>query len=120
MEIIIEQEAYFLVALNASEESSLLELRRDFERWDISSIDVTTVLKSLVNDGIILLSEREGNNFNDYSAKESLKIVEAWNTSESWNTILYLTEAGCWRWEVEDWGITTKRAEHLVFSNKAM
>ncbi|WP_444926779.1 hypothetical protein ACJJI4_01270 [Microbulbifer sp. TRSA002] len=118
MEIITEQDAFFLVALSASEESSLIELRWEFEKWDHSSIEVTTIIESLIKDGTILLSEREGESFSDYSVNDSLAIAVTWSKSESWNIILFLTEAGDQRWKTDDWGITTKRAKHLMFSNK--
>ncbi|WP_445364949.1 hypothetical protein ACJJJB_11530 [Microbulbifer sp. ANSA001] len=118
MKIITEQDAYFLVALNASEESSLIELKWEFEKWDHGSIDVTNIIESLINDGTILLSERDGDSFSDYSISGALVKAETWSNSESWSTILFLTEAGDRRWEIDDWGITTKRAKHLLFSNK--
>ena len=118
METITEQDAYFLVALSASEESSLIELKREFEKWDHSSIGVAAIIESLIKDGTILLSERQGENFSDYSVNDSLEMAATWSKPESWSTILFLTEAGERRWETDDWGITSKRAKHIMFSRK--
>ncbi|MCG8087035.1 MAG: hypothetical protein AB2718_05530 [Candidatus Thiodiazotropha taylori] len=118
METISENEAFFLVAMNASEESSLKELRWEFERWICEGFNVTNIIKALINDGTLLLSEREEEGFHDYSKEDSLTLSESWSSSESWNTILYLTDAGYRRWETDDWGITTKRAQHLMYCNQ--
>jgi len=115
METISESEVFFLVALSASEESSLKELRWDLEKWNCDNIDVTKVIKSLINDGTLLLTERIEDDFHDYSKNKSIELSETWATTESMNTVLYLTEAGYSRWETDDWGITTKRAQHLMF-----
>jgi len=118
METITEQDAYFLVALNASEESSVVELKWDFEKWDIGSIEVAKIIESLISDGTILVSEREGNSYKDYSVLESNAFADSWNKTESMNTIIFLTEAGESRWETDDWGITSERAKYLVFSKQ--
>ena len=115
METISESEVFFLVALSASEESSLKELRWDLEKWDCADIDVTKVIKSLINDGTLLLAERIEFDFQYYSKNESITLSETWATTESMSTVLYLTDAGSRRWEIDDWGITTKRAQHLMF-----
>ncbi len=118
METISENEAIFLVAMNASEDSSLMELRWELENWTCEGFNVTNVIKSLINDGTILLSERQEEGFINYTLEESLMLSELWASSESWNTILYLTEGGYRRWKTYDWGITTKRARHLMYSNQ--
>ena len=118
MEIINAQDVLFLVALNASEESSLVELRQDIERWDFSKVDITNILLSLIEDGTILLSKRIDVSFSDYSRDDSLKIASSWSTDCSNEIVLYLTDSGYKRWEVDDWGISTKRAHYLMFTNQ--
>jgi hypothetical protein len=118
METITEQDAYFLVALNASEESSVVELKWDFEKWDYGSIDVGKIIRSLISDGTILMSEREGDSYKDYSITESCEIAKKWSERESLNTIIFLTEAGESRWKSDDWGITSERAKYLMFSKQ--
>ena len=118
METITEQDVYFLVALNASEESSVVELKWDFDKWDYGSIDIRTIIKSLISDGTILMSERENDSYKDYSITESCEIAEIWNKTESMNTIIFLTEAGESRWKTDDWGITPERAKCLMFSKQ--
>ncbi len=114
MEPITENDIRFLIALNASEESSLAELRLDLRRWDHTAIDVTDILRKLIRDGVILLTERRAVSFTDYSASESVDLA----TSDSSDTILFLTEQGYRRWEKDDWCITTERARHLMFSQQ--
>lgn len=118
MEALSEQDVYFLVALSAAEESSLIELKWEFEKWDVAPEVVLHVIESLIKRGVILLSERSDVGFSDYSESESIEISKVWKDSKSWETILFLTEQGEKCWEVDDWGITTARAKHLMFSTK--
>ncbi len=118
MEKITKQDAFFLIALNASEESSIVELKRDFLKWEHDSIDVAEAISVLIEDGTILFAEREGDLYKDYSIPESIEIAESWESNESWNTVLFLTESGESRWKTDDWGISTDRARHLMFSKQ--
>ena len=118
METITEQDAYFLVALNASEEASIVELKWDFAKWDHASIDVAQVIEALIADGTILFTERDGDIYRDYSVSESYEIAKSWKVNESMNTVLFLTEAGESRWKTDDWGISSERAKHLMFYNQ--
>ena len=117
METISEQEIYFLTSLNASEEGSLIELRCELAKWDIGTIDVSKIIESLIEQDIILIRERTIEGFSDYSKSESVEISKTWDSCESHETMMFLTEQGENRWETDDWGITTKRVKHLMFSN---
>ena len=48
---------------------------------------------------------------------ESLKVVSSWSDLNSRSYVLYMTDKGFELWENDDWGITTPRARHLMFSN---
>ena len=56
---ISEADAAFIVVLNASEESSLLQLERELEAWDLGTIDVAKILSELITMGVILFGEKK-------------------------------------------------------------
>ena len=118
MEAINKNDIYFLVALNASEESSIVQLQEDLCRWAYEESDVLEVLSSLVKEGILLFSEYSMDNCEDYTAKESLQFAQEWNAIKSNSLVLFLTDKGLSRWGEDDWGITIKRARYLMFSNQ--
>ncbi len=118
MEAIIKNDIFFLVALNASEESSIIQLQEDLYRWTFNESDVEEVISTLIEEGVLLFSEYSMDNFGDYTAKNSLQVAQKWKSLESNSLILFLTEKGWSRWDEDDWGITTKRARYLMFSNQ--
>jgi len=118
MESITERDACFLIVLNASEESTLLELKWDLENWDHRSIDIVQILGELIEDGIVLFTDRDGDTYRDFSIFDSREIAKAWNNADSMNIVLFLTETGMLQWQTNDWGITSERARYLMFSNQ--
>tara|TARA_B100000446_G_scaffold39961_1_gene35605 strand:+ start:7472 stop:7855 length:384 start_codon:yes stop_codon:yes gene_type:complete len=118
MESISHQDIHFLIALSASEESILQEIVWEFERWECQKEDVLVILNSLVKDGTVLLCKPIANSdFLDLTKEETLQAISTWDGLFRKDLMLFLTESGEKRWEVDDWGISTKRARHLMFSN---
>lgn len=118
MESIDKNDIYFLVALNGSEESSIVELQEDLSRWTYTESDVVEVISSLIQDGVLLFSEYSEDSFQDHIAEESLRLAREWKSVKSNSLILFLTDTGWSRWDEDDWGITTERARYLMFSNQ--
>ena len=117
MESISEQDINYLIALTASEESKLIEIQWEFEKWDCDKEVVLALLKKLIADATILLSKPVGDTFNDLDKEQSLSVCETWKSLQRNDLILFFTNLGDDRWKTDDWGITTKRARHLMFSN---
>ncbi|MGI1679261.1 MAG: hypothetical protein K6L75_11045 [Cellvibrionaceae bacterium] len=117
MESISSNDIQFLVALNASEESRLQELYYEFEKWSCDKVLVLDKLRELIQDGTMLISKPVNDTFSDLTEKQSLAAVQKWEQLNTTELMLYLTEAGFARWESDDWGISTKRARHLMYSN---
>jgi hypothetical protein len=118
MESISEQDISYLIALTASEESKLIEIQWEFEKWECDKTLVLERLKQLIVDGTILLSKPVGDSFNDLNKEQSLLACAAWKSLQRNDLILFLTSYGNKRWETDDWSITTTRAKHLMFSNQ--
>jgi hypothetical protein len=114
-----QNDARFLVAFSASQESYLIDLKRDFEKWDHGDIKLVDLLKTLLKDGTLLLTERDGEGFKNFSMEKSLKLLNIWEHFGSWNTIVYLTEQGDELWETDDWGISIERANELMDLSKS-
>ena len=118
MEHIAKSDVKFLIALNASEESPLSELRLDLQRWKHEGTDPAEVLVEMIRDGTVLLAESVGNSVTDYSVADSEALAAGWSTSESHSKFIFLTDSGWKRWDTDDWGITTDRAKRLMFYQK--
>jgi hypothetical protein len=117
MEKISEQDIQFLIALAASEEAMLVEIVWEFEKWECGNEVVLKLLSGLIEDETILIYRHEAGETFDYSKSESLSLVSDWSSLDRKDHMLYLTDKGGKRWEMDDWGITTKRARHLMFTN---
>ena len=117
MEPISKNDISYLVVVNASEESRLWELIQDFGKRGCKNEDVLEVVRGLINDGTVLLTKPRINDFEDLTVSESLTAISSWEKLETNDIALYLTEKGEERWETDDWGITSERAGHLMFSN---
>jgi len=117
MESISQQDIQFLVALMASEESILNEIVWEFEKWDCQKEDVLSIFKDLVQNGTILLYEPVGGDCSDLTKEEALEAIGTWNDLSRKDLFLFLTDSGEKRWEMDDWGISTERARHLMFSS---
>lgn len=115
MESISIFDAMFLIALHASEESSLVELRQELTSWDARALDVGQLLHELIEGGFVLMQKLTPQTSTDLSISQSLNPAALWETTESNQERLFLTESGYLRWETDDWGITTERAQHLMF-----
>ena len=118
MEELTPNELQFLVALLASEESAVNELKSEFDAWEVESYRVQCVLKGLISDGTIGVTKYQDEEYHDYKQSESLIMVENWELFVQSKLQLFLTDNGCQRWETDDWGITTERAKYLMFSNR--
>ena len=110
-----KHDIYFLIALNASEESTLEEIVWESKKWKCEESLVLKVFRDLIQDGTVLLYELVDGECSDFPMEHCLKSVEVWAGLKRNDYMLFLTEAGEKRWEVDDWNITTKRAQELMF-----
>jgi hypothetical protein len=117
MESISIQDAVYLVALTASEESMLIEFEWEFDKWGCDKDSVLKIIRQLIEDNIIAFTKPVGNGFEDLSVNEALVLAGSWGGLHRKDIIVYLTPNGEKRWEVDDWGISTSRARHLLFSS---
>lgn len=118
MEAIRKNDIYFLVALNASEESSIVQLQEDICRWSFNENDVVEVISTLIVEGVLLFSEFSMDKYEVYTTKGSHQFAQEWKSLKSNSLIIFLTDRGWSRWDEDDWGITTERARYLMFSNQ--
>ena len=109
---------HFLVALLASEEAPVTELKSEFDAWGVKAEIIQEVLAGLMNDGTIGISNLIEKEFKDFSLEEGLALIRNWLKFVASPYQLFLTDSGFTRWDVDDWGITSRRAKFLVFSNK--
>ena len=117
-EIITSNEIEFLLVTAASEDSVLIEINQEFEKWSCNQTDVLIVLSNLIQSGYILVSKLNGSEFKDLSVKSSLEFTQDRTKLDTNEFILFLTDTGEKYWNKEDFGITTKRAKYLMFSNQ--
>ncbi|MGJ8663110.1 MAG: hypothetical protein ACSHWU_05630 [Marinicella sp.] len=118
MEELAANELQFLVALLASEESEVNELKTEFDARGVEGERVQVVLSGLISDGTIGVTKYHNEEFHDYEKSKSLSLVENWKDFVLTQLQIFLTDEGYKRWETDDWGITTKRARSLMFSNQ--
>jgi hypothetical protein len=118
MEELASNELHFLVALIASEESDVHELKTEFDAWGVECDIVQVVLKGLVTDGTIGVTKYQNEEYHDYEKSESLNLIKDWKCFVNTQLQIFLTDQGYQRWETDDWGITSKRAKYLMFSNR--
>ncbi|MBQ4852991.1 hypothetical protein [Pseudoalteromonas sp. MMG012] len=118
MEELASNELQFLVALLASEESEVNELKTEFDARGVEGEKVQVVLSGLISDGTIGVTKYQNEEFHDYEKNESLSLVKNWEDFVLTQLQIFLTDEGYKRWEIDDWGITTKRAVSLMFSNQ--
>jgi len=111
-------EIYYLVALLASEEAPVIELKTQFSLSAVCDESIQRVLTELVSDGIVGVMASSIGSTKDMSLDESLCLIEKWQEFIYLSYRLFLTEAGYSRWETGDWGVSEKRAFYLAFSNK--
>ena len=109
---------HFLVALLASEEAPVTELKSEFDAWGVKAEIIQEVLAGLMNDGTIGITNLVEKEFKDFSLGEGLALTRNWLKFVASSYQLFLTDSGFTRWDEDDWGITTRRAKFLVFSNK--
>ena len=117
MEELTLNEVHFLIALLASEEAPVQELETDLSQRHVKSDTIQNVLKSLIEDGTVGVTKFENEAFYDFQKDESLLFICNWKLFVESPFQLFLTDAGYERWEVDDWGITTLRAQELMFSS---
>ena len=118
MENLDSNDISFLVALLASEESNVNGLKNELEPWGCNQNQVLPILTSLISDGTIGVTKSDNDEFIDFETKKSLNLLNNWQEFIHSEYQLYLTDEGYKRWDTDDWGITTKRAQYLMFSNK--
>ena len=109
---------HFLVALLASEEAPVTELKSEFDAGGVKTETIQEALVCLVSDGTIDVTNLVCGEFKDFSLEEALALIGNWLEFVDSSYQLFLTDPGYKRWEVDDWGITTDRAKFLIFSNK--
>ena len=117
MEELTLNEVHFLIALLASEEAPVQELETNLAQRHVKSNTIQNVLKSLIEDGTVGVTKLVNQAFYDYQKEESLLIICNWKLFIESPFQLFLTDAGYKRWEIDDWGITTIRAQELMFSS---
>ena len=117
-ESIAQNEIEFLLFTLASEESILVELHWEFEKWVCEKTDIISSLSKNIETGSLLISKRTVESFSDLSIELSLEFASSWEKLNTKEYILFLTESGEKQWEEGNFGITRKRAKHLVFSNQ--
>jgi len=117
LEAISENDTRYLLAAYASEESPLIELIWEFEKWDCEKDTILQLLGNLLEDAIVGVTKLNSDKFVDLDSDDSLKFVRTWEDLNDRNHILYMTEKGFKLWDNDDWGITTDRARHLMLSN---
>ncbi len=115
MESISENDIKYIIAINASEESTLIELPLDFKKWDCEESVVLNILIKLIEDGLILFSKPVGNEFEDFNKRESIGFCANWESLNRRDIIIFFTEIGDDLWMNDDWGISRKRAHELLF-----
>jgi len=118
MEHLDSSDIYFLVALLASEESNVNGLKTELEPWGCNQAQVLPILTNLISDGTIGITKSENDESIDFETKESLNLLSNWQEFIHSGYQIYLTDEGYKRWNTDDWGITTKQAQYLMFSNK--
>ena len=118
MEQLTLNDIQFLVALLASEESPVLELKTDLEAWNVDAKAVQGVLAGLVQDGTIGVNLLGCDVFSDFSLDEAMTLIKDWENFVGSPFQLFLTDLGYKRWDTDDWSISIKRANFLMFSNK--
>lgn len=117
MEKLSKQDIHYLIALTASEEGMLVEIIWEFNKWSCNKDEVLEIFSSLIKDNTMLVYRLENEESIDLSKEQSLSLVSKWSELDRKDHMLYLTEDGEKRWKTDDWGITTKRARHLMFNN---
>lgn len=118
MDQLTSNDIHFLVALHASEESAVHELKTEFAARGVEQENVQSILRGLIVDGTISVTKLQGEIFHDFKKDESLKLIENWNSFIQTKLQIFLTDEGYQRWDVDDWGITTERARYLMFSDQ--
>tara|TARA_B100001093_G_C26623930_1_gene925907 strand:+ start:414 stop:794 length:381 start_codon:yes stop_codon:yes gene_type:complete len=116
MEKISEDDARFLLALNASEEAMLYEVVSEFGKWDCKKEDVLKVFRNLIEEEIIFLGRLGQGAYEDFSKEESLEAISSWEKLETHEILMFFTNQGYDLWENDDWGITKERAEYLFLN----
>jgi len=116
--VLTKSDKRFLVALLASEEASVAELKSEFDAWSVKTEEIQEILVGLVKDGTIGVTNLINEKFNDFTQDESLALADNWSEFVTLPYQLFLTDLGYKHWDEDDWGITSRRAKFLIFSNK--
>ena len=117
-----ESDINFLVALHASEEAGIQELFTVLQDWKVPYDRTWLKLGEFYNDGLIIFFARIGRpeSLVDFTSEETSEFLTRRVIPQHWYTpCLGLTDKGWTRWQVDDWGVTTKRARFLTFTNSA-
>lgn len=115
MEKLSDLDIRYLVALNASEEAVLNEFVWEFEKWQYDPVNVLKIIHGLIEDDTILLATLSDEMLEDLSKDDSLTTLNRWEDLKRNDLVLCLTEAGETRWDANNWGISAKRADELMF-----
>ncbi len=110
-------EIAFLIALNASEESSINDLKQEFSCWSVDVSIVAELIRQQISEGLVLFMKRSLDEVSDCTKEQSRDIASKWSELDSDAIALFLTDEGWLRWENDGWGVSEVRAKYLIFFN---
>ena len=96
----------------------MTELKSKFDAWGVKTEIIQEILVGLIKDGTVGVTDLVDEEFKDFLLEENLVLTGNWIKFVVSPYQLFLTDSGCKRWDVDDWGITTRRAKFLIFLNK--
>lgn len=117
MAALSKQDIQFLLALNASEVSKFNELALELQSWESSPREVLLAVRELINDDTLLFTRCNGSDYSDMTKEQSESLADDWENLTHPDIAVFLTKSGEFRWQANDWGISTERAKHLMFGN---
>jgi hypothetical protein len=109
------QDLVYLLALNASEESSLLQLKWDLMARDCNFVAARAALRTLQGENFLRLVSTDGGTEQPVDTTEFEQLIAAWPEVSSATIEFRLTDVGLIRWKSDDWGISRGRAQYLMF-----
>lgn len=110
----------FLLAAYASEESPLSDIVSCLSVWDYEKEDAITTMLDFLRLEELGVAKIEASEILDLEHENALAEIKAlYEQTNRVSPIAFLTDKGWNRYEVDDWGISTKRARFLLFSDHA-
>ena len=111
-----KEELSFLLALNASEQASIRDLHAELEDWDFQPHHLEESLRDFVAAKEISLSRQTSSDFRALTTEEADELLDTFTAADDPDYFLSLTEAGVSKWELEDWDITPRRVQSIMFA----